>query len=217
MNNNTELTPRQSDILEVVRSYVQENNCPPTEREISARVGISRNAVRRHLATLAERGHILAGEKGRKRQLQLAQMPRMVSVPVVGSVRAGQPLLAIEHQEGMMAVDANLLGRGREAKEAFLLRVRGDSMIDAGIEEDDLVLVRRAERVRNGEIIVARIGDETTVKRFYRIAGTVILEPANKQHQPIVVKDPQELTIEGRVVALIRSFNPGPVSGMRVQ
>ena len=116
---------------------------------------------------------------------------------------AGAPLLAIENIEGAMMLDMNFIG----SEEVFLLRVRGDSMIEAGILEDDLILVRRTEKVRNGEIVVARLGDETTVKRFFNIAGRIVLEPANKSYRPISVDDKQSFYLEGRVVALIRNMD----------
>lgn len=100
-------------------------------------------------------------------------------------------------------LDASFVG----SEEVFLLRVNGDSMEDAGILEDDLILVRRTDSVRNGEIVVARLGDETTVKRFYNIAGRIVLEPANKRYQPIPVDDKQNFFLEGRVVALIRNMD----------
>ena len=139
---------------------------------------------------------------GRSRGIHLSSIDPSIGVPIVGTVRAGTPLLAEENLEGKMMLDLNMVG----TEQTFLLRVKGDSMIEAGIFEDDLLLVRRADSVRSGEIVVARIGDETTVKRFYDIAGRIFLEPANKNYTPIMVEEPEDFHLEGRVVALIRDM-----------
>ena len=140
---------------------------------------------------------------GRSRGIRLSDVAPTIPIPIVGTVAAGQPLLATENLDGTMMLDSSFVG----SEEAFLLRVQGDSMIEAGIMEGDLLLVRRADSVRNGEIVVARIGEEATVKRFYDIAGKIVLEPANKNYRPIPVEDKENFHLEGRVVALIRNMD----------
>jgi repressor LexA len=197
------LTPRQASILKFIELFVQKHQQPPTEREIAEHFRIHQSAIRKHLTALENKWQLALRRDGRSRGIRLNNISPSVSVPVVGSVTAGQPLLATEHIEGTMMLDATVAG----SEETFLLRVHGDSMIDAGIIEGDLILVRRTDSVRNGEIGVARIGDETTVKRFYDIAGRIVLEPANKAYRPILVEDKESFSLEGRVVALIREMS----------
>ncbi|MDB5034101.1 MAG: transcriptional repressor, LexA family [Chlorobi bacterium] len=198
-----ELTPRQASILKFIETFFHKHQQPPTEREIAEHFRIHQSAIRKHLTALENKGRLSLRRDGRSRGIRLNNQFPTVSVPIVGSVVAGAPLLAIENIEGAMMLDMNFIG----SEEVFLLRVRGDSMIEAGILEDDLILVRRTEKVRNGEIVVARLGDETTVKRFFNIAGRIVLEPANKSYRPIPVDDSQTFYLEGRVVALIRNMD----------
>lgn len=197
-----ELTPRQASVLSFIEKYFRQHQQPPTEREIAGHFGINQSAARKHLKALERKGRLAMRNDGTSRGIHLNSIDPTVPVPIVGTVRAGTPLLAEENLEGTMMLDLNMVG----SEQTFLLRVRGDSMIEAGIFEDDLLLVRRAESVRSGEIVVARIGDETTVKRFYDIAGRIFLEPANKKYAPIMVEEPEEFHLEGRVVALIRDM-----------
>jgi len=198
-----DLTPRQGSILKFIESYFRRQQQPPTEREIGDHFRIHQSAVRKHLTALEKKGRLALRRDGRSRGIRLNSVLPTVSVPIVGSVAAGRPLLAVENIEGSMMIDAGYAG----SEEVFLLRVQGDSMEEAGILEDDLILVRRTESVRNGEIVVARLGDETTVKRFFNIAGRIVLEPANKRYRPIPVDDTQNFFLEGRVVALIRNMD----------
>ncbi len=197
------LTPRQASILKYIELFFRRTQQPPTEREIAEHFRIHQSAVRKHLTALENKGQLQLRRDGRSRGIRLTSMAPAVPVPVVGSVVAGVPLTAVENIEGSMMLDANVAG----SEEAFLLRVQGDSMIDEGIMEGDLILVRRTSTVRNGEIVVARMGDETTVKRFYDIAGRIVLEPANKKYKPILVEDKENFFLEGRVVALFREMS----------
>ena len=197
------LTPRQGSILKFIETFFHKHQQPPTEREIAEHFRIHQSAVRKHLNALETKGRLTLRRDGRSRGIRLNGMAPTVSVPIVGSVVAGMPLMAIENMEGAMMLDMNFAG----SEEVFLLRVRGDSMIEAGIMEDDMILVRRTESVRNGEIVVARLGDETTVKRFYNIAGRIVLEPANKNYRAIPVDEKDTFYLEGRVVALIRNMD----------
>lgn len=198
-----ELTPRQASILKFIETFFHKHQQPPTEREIAEHFRIHQSAVRKHLTALENKGRLTLRRDGRSRGIRLNNVSPTVSVPIVGSVVAGMPLMAIENIEGAMMLDMNFVG----SEEVFLLRVQGDSMVEAGILEDDLILVRRTDSVRNGEIVVARLGDDTTVKRFYNIAGRIVLEPANKSYRPIPIDDKQNFFLEGRVVALIRNMD----------
>ncbi len=197
------LTPRQGSILKFIETFFHKHQQPPTEREIAEHFRIHQSAVRKHLNALETKGRLTLRRDGRSRGIRLNGLAPTVSVPIVGSVVAGMPLMAIENMEGAMMLDMNFAG----SEEVFLLRVRGDSMIEAGIMEDDMILVRRTESVRNGEIVVARLGDETTVKRFYNIAGRIVLEPANKNYRAIPIDEKDTFYLEGRVVALIRNMD----------
>ncbi len=197
------LTPRQISVLKFIENFYRRQLQPPTEREIAHHFRIHQSAVRKHLAALESKGKLTLRRDGRSRGIRLNDVTPTVPVPIVGSVVAGQPLLAFENLEGSMMLDSSFVG----SEETFLLRVRGDSMIEAGIIEGDLLLVRRTDSVRNGEIVVARLGDEATVKRFYDIAGKIVLEPANKSYRPIPVEDKETFHLEGRVVALIRNMD----------
>lgn len=197
------LTPRQASILKHIELFFRRHQQPPTEREIAEHFRIHQSAVRKHLTALENKGKLQLRRDGRSRGIRLTSMAPAVPVPVVGSVVAGMPLTASQNIEGSMMLDASVAG----SEEAFLLRVQGDSMIDEGIHEGDLILVRRTTSVRNGEIVVARMGDETTVKRFYDIAGRIVLEPANKNYRPILVEDADSFHLEGRVVALFREMS----------
>ncbi|MBL7987441.1 MAG: repressor LexA [Chlorobi bacterium] len=197
------LTPRQTSVLKFIENFMRKQMQPPTEREIAHHFRIHQSAVRKHLAALENKGKLMLRRDGRSRGIRLSDVAPTIPIPIVGTVAAGQPLLATENLDGTMMLDSSFVG----SEEAFLLRVQGDSMIEAGIMEGDLLLVRRADSVRNGEIVVARIGEEATVKRFYDIAGKIVLEPANKNYRPIPVEDKENFHLEGRVVALIRNMD----------
>lgn len=193
-----ELTPRQREILDFIRSAVEHNGAPPTRAEICTAFGFaSPNAAEAHLKALAKKGAILL-EGGSARGIRLTES---LGLPVVGRVAAGSPILSEGSIDRRVRVDPDMFGLRAD----FLLRVRGLSMIEAGILEGDLIAVHRTASVRDGQIIVARVDDEVTVKRLRRRNGQVELLPENRDMAPIVI-DPQRqsLTIEGVVVGLIR-------------
>jgi repressor LexA len=192
------LSPKGREILAFIRRVQSTQGAPPTLREIGERFGIhSTNGVRYHLDCL-ERAGAIQRRPGRARGIGL---PRP-SVPILGRIAAGEPVFAAESAEG--AFDPGTMSRNPPD---FALRVRGDSMRDAGILEGDLVLVRRDPAPRNGEIVVAMIGDETTVKRFFRERRQVVLRPANPRFKPITVTETSpELQILGRVVGVYRDI-----------
>lgn len=191
--------PRTSNkgdlILDYVNRFVQENGYSPSVREIGAAVGLSSTAsVSYHLRALQEKGALMTpAVKGRKRAIVTGVRPGQI--PVIGVVTAGMPILAFENQEGTMAWDG-------EAG-CFALRVRGDSMIDAGILDGDKVVVRPQPTANDGQIVVARIGDEATVKRLRRRNGQVWLMPENEAYSPI---DGSEAELIGIVKAVYREY-----------
>lgn len=191
--------PRTSNkaqmILDFVNQFVQENGYAPSVREIGAAVDLRSTAsVSYHLQQLQEKGLLLApGGKGRKRAIVTAQRPGQI--PVVGVVTAGMPILALENQEGTISWDGD--------PKCFALRVRGDSMINAGILNGDMVVVRPQPNADDGQIVVARIGDEATVKRLRRRNGEVWLMPENDAYSPI---DGREAELIGLVKAVVREY-----------
>ncbi len=203
------LTERQQEIWNYLVEYVDRHGYPPTVREIGERVGLaSPSTVHAHLANL-ERAGLLRRDPTKPRALELigrersnaAPMADAVRLPLVGAIAAGAPLLAEENIEDYVVMPAR-------AKGDFLLRVRGDSMIDAGILDGDLVIVRRAQTARNGEIVVALAGDdesadEATVKTFYREDGRIRLQPENAALEPIYAS---HIRILGRVVGVFREL-----------
>jgi len=197
------LTDRQRQVLEYIEEQISVHGHSPTIREIGGRFGIrSTNGVRTHLAALIKKGY-LQKEKLISRGLALTR--RMTEgvgrVPLVGSVPAGVPIDAVENVEGEIAIDLSFLPR----EDSFTLTVAGDSMKDAGILDGDLVLVKKQKVARKGEIVVAVIGGEATVKRYFPEGERVRLQPENDDFQPIMVdRRSGEFRIVGKVVGLLR-------------
>lgn len=196
------LTPRQSEILNLIQNFIAEYGMPPTRAEIARELGFkSANAAEDHLRALQKKG-VLELIPGTSRGIQLKDSLReQMGLPLVGRVAAGTPILAEEHIERRYKIDPNLFN----PKPHYLLRVEGMSMKNAGILDGDLVAVHRTSEIRSRQIIVARLDDEVTVKR-YRQEGTVVwLLPENEDFEPIEVDlTSQSLVIEGVVVGVIR-------------
>ncbi|HEY3532623.1 MAG TPA: transcriptional repressor LexA [Casimicrobiaceae bacterium] len=203
------LTARQQQILDWIRSHLEATGLPPTRAEIAAGLGFSTpSSAEDHLQALARKGviELLPGASRGLRLRDLPGVPQQGTLPLVGRVAAGQPMLAVENVEARYRVDPALFSPRAD----YLLRVRGESMRDAGIRDRDLLAVHRMSEARTGAIVVARIGhaggDEVTVKRFRRRGQSVVLQPENEAFEPIVV-DPRvtPFAIEGVAVGIIRS------------
>jgi repressor LexA len=213
-----DLTARQQEILALIKQHIADTGFPPTRAEIASQLGFrSPNAAEEHLKALARKG-VIDLTSGASRGIRLKLLPGMdadveramsgsgvqiaLSLPLVGRVAAGSPMLSQEHIEASYALDPNLF----DERPDYLLKVRGMSMRDAGILDGDLLAVRRTQEARNGQIVVARVGDEVTVKRLRRRGHTIELLPENPDYPPIVVDARSgEFALEGIGVGLLRS------------
>lgn len=201
-----QLTPRQAQILEVIQDFIAETGMPPTRAEIARELGFkSANAAEEHLRALQKKG-VLDLVPGASRGIQLKDSLRdQIGLPLVGRVAAGSPILAEEHIETHYRIDPALFN----PKPHYLLRVHGMSMKDAGILDGDLVAVHRTPEVRSRQIIVARLDDEVTVKRYQQKGSMVELLPENEDFETIYVNlAEQAMVIEGVVVGVIRDGMP---------
>jgi repressor LexA len=194
-----ELTPRQAEILQLIRDTIEETGFPPTRMEIARMLGFaSPNAAEEHLRALERKG-VIEILDGTARGLRLKEA---LGLPLVGRVAAGAPILAEEHIVGRYSVDPNLF----RPRADYLLKVRGMSMRDAGILDGDLLAVHKVADARSGQIVVARLEDEVTVKRLRRRGATVELLPENPEFKPIVIDSRETpLAIEGIAVGVIRN------------
>ena len=218
------LTARQQQILELIQNAIAQTGAPPTRAEIASELGFkSPNAAEEHLQALARKGAIelvsgtsrgirLRGaaraggvsstnsQAFNQRAFPLAGLSQL-ALPLIGRVSAGSPILAQEHVDQTYHVETSLFSTPPD----FLLKVRGMSMRDAGIMDGDLLAVKTTREAKNGQIVVARLGDEVTVKRFRRTAQHIELLPENPDYAPIIVQDDESFEIEGLAVGLIRN------------
>lgn len=195
-----ELTQRQEEVLQALTNYIQEYGIAPSHVELAELIGVkSSKAAADHLKAL-ERKNVIEIYPDKPRGIRLLHQHNEFEIPLVGSVAAGLPIEAIENVESYVTIPEVI----RRNKPTFLLRVRGDSMIDAGILDGDLIAVRKSQTADIGQIIVARIDDEVTVKRLERQGANAVLQPANDHYQPIVLPA-EDLAIEGLFVGLIRA------------
>lgn len=226
MDEHPKLTTRQQQILELIQRAIERTGAPPTRAEIAAELGFrSPNAAEEHLKALARKGVIdLVSGTSRGIRVKSDTLRRLnaarrqgadalpfepvpaallsLQLPLVGRVAAGSPILAQEHIERTFAVESYLFAR----KPDYLLKVRGMSMRDAGILDGDLLAVQKASDAKNGQIVVARLGDEVTVKRFRRTAAGVELIPENPEFKTLLVPaDSADFSLEGLAVGLIRN------------
>jgi repressor LexA len=202
-----DLSVRQTRILEFIKAEIRKKGYPPAVREIGEAVGLlSSSTVHGHLQTLEDKGYIRR-DPTKPRAIEildsssdLLDNKKVVHVPIIGRVTAGQPILAVENVEGTFPLPADLVTHDN----VFMLRVQGESMIEAGILNGDLIIVRQQNEARNGEIVVAMIGEEATVKRFFKERTLIRLQPENSSMEPIYSQD---VTILGKVVGVYRTLN----------
>ena len=215
------LTARQEEILQLIRSAIENTGFPPTRAEIAAELGFrSANAAEEHLQALARKGAI-AMSPGTSRGIRLLPMgmgstqktsaqlalphPSLMqlALPLVGRVAAGSPILATEHIEATYSVDPSMF----KARPEYQLKVRGLSMRDIGIMDGDLLAVKKTDTAKNGQIVVARLGDEVTVKRYKKSGGVIELLPENSDFKPIRVEaGAEDFALEGLAVGLLRAW-----------
>ena len=210
MIDSPKLTARQQQILELIQSAIANTGSPPTRAEIATELGFkSPNAAEEHLQALARKGVIelvsgtSRGIRLKGQSLRTASPPSLLelALPLVGRVAAGSPILAQEHVDQTFYVESSLFQR----KPDYLLRVRGMSMRDAGIMDGDLLAVQSTRDAKNGQIVVARLGDDVTVKRYRRLPDRIELLPENPDYATIVVEPGEPFEIEGLAVSLIRN------------
>lgn len=200
------ITEKQKEILEYIRATILTKGYPPAVREICEAVHLkSTSSVHSHLETLENNGFIRR-DPTKPRTIEIIDEDfaltrrEMVNVPVVGTVAAGQPILATENIEDYMPIPAEMLPN----RDVFMLKVKGESMIEAGIYPNDRVIVEKTSTANNGEMVVALVDDSATVKTFYKEKGYIRLQPENKTMDPIIVADAQIL---GKVIGLFRMMN----------
>lgn len=199
------ITSKQQEILDYIKSQILAKGYPPAVREICEAVNLkSTSSVHSHLETLEKNGYIRR-DPTKPRAIEIiddefnVSRREMVSVPVVGTVAAGQPLLAVENIQEYFPIPADYMPNA----ETFMLRVKGDSMINVGIYEGDTILVQSSSVASNGEIVVALVDDSATVKRFFKENGHIRLQPENDYMEPIIVEN---CTVLGRVIGLYRFY-----------
>jgi repressor LexA len=197
-----DLTERQKEVLAFIKDFIAEAGYPPSFREICARFGIkSPKNAGKHLKALERKGFIRRAS-GASRAMEVVDRPfrDAVSLPIAGRIRAGRPEIAIEDIAGRVVLD----GAFFKCRDAFLLRVDGDSMKGAGIEDGDYLIVRPLKDAANGDIVVALLAGEATVKRFFREGGAVMLRPENPAVDPIRVEEGAAFEVIGRVIYVIK-------------
>lgn len=200
------LSARQSEILDYIQARVEADGLPPTRAEINRHFGFSSpNAAQSHLRALERKGAIRLNPRLARGIVPLSTRDTATGragIPLIGRVAAGQPLLAIENQERMVELDSQLF----QPRPDYLLRVTGNSMIDAGILDGDLLAVHRTPEARTGQIVVARIDDEVTVKRLRRDGDGIVLEAANPDYKDIRVSNGDDFALEGLAVGVMRDL-----------
>jgi repressor LexA len=202
-----ELTDRQKEILAYINQSIAERGFPPTLREIGRQFGIkSTNGVNDHLRALEKKGYLQREDMKSRALRPVDTVGQTVEVPILGKVAAGQPLLAVQNHEDTVKVDRFFIGANREV---FALRVKGDSMIEAGIFDGDYVFVRKQLQATPGEIVVAMIEDEATVKRYYPEGDTIRFEPANSNMRSILVRKREwkSVNLIGVVIGVYRKLH----------
>jgi repressor LexA len=199
------LTVRQQQVLDLVSGHIERHGFPPSHRELMLELGLkSQLGILKHLRALEKKGHLVC-RQGSSRGITLANRPpRSMRLPILGRVRAGRPEEALEDILGYCATDQDWT----KGTDCFYLRVNGNSMIEAGIRDGDLALIRSQSTAENGEIVVALIDGEATLKRLYREDGHIRLQPANAALQPIIIEGDRMagLSIIGKLLKIIRDY-----------
>ena len=195
----------QDKILRFIQDHLDDKSMPPTVREIGDKFGIKPATVFAHLKRMEKKGVLRRSSRNaRSIELLVEDLERGDSVPILGRVPAGTPLTAVENIEGHLPVNRKAMPKGR----LFALRVVGESMIEAGILDGDLVVVRQQPKAENGETVVAMVGDEATVKRFYREKKHIRLQPANRNMAPMIYDaSSKEVGVVGKVIGVYRELN----------
>ena len=207
MEKKRELTSTQEKVFNFLRDFLGKKGFPPTLREIAHHFGLKGPKGPQKTLHILERKGYIRKTPGGSRAVEIIGAPifkgRTLSLPIVGKVTAGEPILAIENIEGYINFDRNLVS----SEDVFLLRVQGDSMINAHIQDGDFALVKPQKDAENGEIVVALIDDEATVKRIFKKRDLIRLEPANPNMEPIVIKKGEKkVTIVGKVIGIFRKL-----------
>lgn len=213
-----ELTDRQEEILNFIKEFLKISGYPPTLRQIGKQFGISSTfGVKRHLDALVKKGHLNI-ESNASRGISIIRdesefpLPTLIRdeevntnrIPIIGRVAAGSPILAEENIEGSVLIDPSFMGRARDC---FALKVKGDSMINVGIFEGDLVIVSPQKTASTDDIIVARVDDEVTVKKYFTKGSEIKLIPENENYKPIIINQQNEFAIIGIVTGVVRWLN----------
>ena len=208
MESRNKLTVTQEKVFEFLKDFLREKGFPPTLREIASHFGLRGPKAPQKTLNILERKGYIRKVPGGSRAIEILSYPQfsltqILPIPVIGKVRAGEPILAIENIEGYINLDRSLV----PSKDVFLLRVEGDSMIDAHIQDGDFALVKPQPNAENGEIVVALIEDEATIKRIFKKRDLIRLEPANPKMEPLVVRrGEKKVTIVGKVVGIFRKL-----------
>lgn len=205
MRDSKKLTRTQEKVYRFLREYLLKRGFPPTLREIASHFGLKGPKAPQKTLSILERKGYIRKVPGGSRAIEIigfqSQVP--LQIPMIGRVKAGKPVLAVENIEGYLTLDRTLVS----SEDAFLLRVEGDSMIDAHIQDGDFALVNPRQSAENGEIVVALIEDEATIKRIFKKRDLILLKPAHPEMEPIVVKKGEKkVTLVGKVEGIIRKF-----------
>ena len=201
--NSTTLNDKEQKVLEYIKEQIKDTGYPPSVREICAALGFkSTSSAHQYIWRLAEKGYIDKGDL-KTRAIKVVGTESTISVPIVGKVAAGEPILATENIEDYMTIGESFFSKDALHNDNFILKVQGESMIEAGINNGDYIIVSKQSTARNGEIVVAMIEGEATVKTFYKEKDHIRLQPQNSTMEPIIVRDCQIL---GKVVGLFRKI-----------
>ncbi len=208
MKNKETLTSTQEKVFNFLKDHLQKKGFPPTLREIASHFGLQGPKAPQKTLNILERKGYIHKVSGSSRAIEILAPPsvrltQILPIPIVGRVQAGEPILAVENIEGYLNLDRSIASSG----DVFLLRVQGDSMIDAHIQDGDFALVKPQPNAENGEIVVALIEDEATIKRIFQKRDLIRLEPANPKMEPIVVKKGEKkVAIVGKVIGIFRKM-----------